>query len=406
MTATEFESRGRQTPLDASLLRDRLDASRLRLPAPFAAERVQLVASLAQLIIGRKGGVSAFITYLGFWTRLAALRQLERSFRDRLPAATLARPRGLVFHLPPKNVETIFLYSWILSYLAGNANIVRMPQEISGEVSWVFDQLLVALEAAGERSQIFVHYPSDGELSAFISAHSDARVVWGGDAKIAALERMPLRNGGKSIWFGDRSSLCVLNGSAVAELDDAGMTELAHRIFNDIFTFDQMACSSPQALYVVGTASHHLLSIKTLLTQVGRVATEKGTAGATGHQIAKMTAGFSAAATGHVTDVLWRNSELTSVISADADRVERRVGGGFLSVVFIADLEGLNGLLRERDQTITHYGFSPEDVRLAAERNLGPGVTRWTPVGSALEFDSVWDGYDILLETTRLCRVS
>ena len=123
-----------------------------------------------------------------------------------MPQNTLARPRGLVFHLPPQNVETVFLYSWALSYLAGNANIVRLPHEISARMRAIVDLFLERLQAVGDETQLFVHYPSQGDLGARISAVSDARVVWGGDAKVALFAPLPLRNGGKSIWFGDRFS--------------------------------------------------------------------------------------------------------------------------------------------------------------------------------------------------------
>jgi len=35
--------------------------------------------------------------------------------------------------------------------------------------------------------------------------------VWGGDAKVALFAPLPLRNGGKSIWFGDRFSFSTIN---------------------------------------------------------------------------------------------------------------------------------------------------------------------------------------------------
>jgi hypothetical protein len=89
-------------------------------------------------------------------------------------------------------------------------------------------------------------------LSAVISAQSDARVVWGGDAKVAAFAPLPLRNGGKAIWFGDRSSFSVMKGEALRGLDDGAREALARRLHNDIFMFDQMACSSPHVLFVVG----------------------------------------------------------------------------------------------------------------------------------------------------------
>ena len=183
--------------------------------------------------------------------------KLAASFAARVPQNALARPRGLVFHLPPQNVETVFLYSWALAYLAGNANIVRLPQAISAQMRAIVDLFLEKLEAAGDTSQLFVHYPSQGDLGAKISALSDARVVWGGDAKVALFAPLPLRNGGKSIWFGDRFSFSTINGAALDKLDEPALRALAKKLHNDVFVFDQMACSSPHALYVVGEAAAH-----------------------------------------------------------------------------------------------------------------------------------------------------
>ena len=47
-------------------------------------------------------------------------------------ADALRFPRGLVFHVPPANVDTIFVYSWALSALAGNSNVVRISSRSAG----------------------------------------------------------------------------------------------------------------------------------------------------------------------------------------------------------------------------------------------------------------------------------
>lgn len=403
---TFFGANGAQTQIGTKALHERLETSRSHLVAPFAAERIDLVVSVSDAILKRKDPISSFVKHFGFWTRRAALSRLKQDFSRRHLAQTLSRPRGLVFHLPPKNVETVFLYSWVLSFLAGNANVVRLPKEISADMRWICDLFLTVLATADDRSQWLIHYPSDSDLGQTISALSDARVVWGGDAKIKAFEAIPLRNGGKAIWFGDRFSLCVLDGGTVARQSAAERQDLAHRLFNDIFVFDQMACSSPHVLYVVGDAVRHLDGIKALLETLARVAADKGESPATGHQIAKMVQAFSSAAAGLSSEVSWRNSTLTSAVAAREERSEQRVGGGFLSVVFIPSLEVLNGFLRDHDQTVTHFGFPAEIIRKVAETHTALGVSRWTPVGSALDFDSVWDGYDLLFELTRLIRVA
>ena len=144
----------REAAIDDRALLTKLDAARQQLAAPFAAERVDLVASVAETLLGeRRAAASGPAAHFAFWTRRGALAKLAASFAARVPEHAMARPRGLVFHLPPQNVETVFLYSWALSYLAGNANIVRLPQEISARMRAIVDLFLERLQALGDDSR-------------------------------------------------------------------------------------------------------------------------------------------------------------------------------------------------------------------------------------------------------------
>jgi Acyl-CoA reductase (LuxC) len=407
MTEALAYAAGAQAAVDENALLARLDKARQHLAAPFAQERVDLVASVAEALLGpRRSTASGPAAHFAFWTRRAALMKLAQSFAARVPQNALARPRGLVFHLPPQNVETVFLYSWTLAYLAGNANLVRLPQGISAGMRAIVDLFLARLEAAGDHSQLFVHYPSQSDLGAKISARSDARVVWGGDAKVALFAPLPLRNGGKSIWFGDRFSFSTIRGAALEDLDSVALRALAKKLHNDVFVFDQMACSSPHALYIVGEAAAHSAAVKRLLDASALESTMDDPKAYVGHAIGKMTAAFYAAGTGRASSVNWQNTHLTSVVASAPERQELRVGGGFLSVVFVRSLAEVASFIRESDQTITYFGWERGEIEAVAASRTGPGVSRWAPVGTALDFDFIWDGYDIPFELTRLIRIS
>ena len=402
-----YSASARDAEVQESALLAKLDAARQQLAAPFASERIDLVAGVADALLGsRQSTVSGPAAHFAFWTRRAALAKIAANFAARVPQHALARPRGLVFHLPPQNVETVFLYSWALSYLAGNANIVRLPQAISARMRAIVDLFLERLEAAGDESQLFVHYPSQGDLGAKISARSDARVVWGGDAKVALFAPLPLRNGGKSIWFGDRFSFSTVNGAALDKLDDVALRALAKKLHNDVFVFDQMACSSPHALYIVGEAATHAAGVRRLLDASALEWTMDDPAGRIGHAIGKMTAAFYAAGSGRASSVNWQNTNLTSFVASAPERQDLRVGGGFLGVVFVRSLDEVASFIRESDQTITYFGWERGEVEAVAASRTGPGVSRWAPIGTALDFDFIWDGYDIPFELTRLIRVS
>jgi hypothetical protein len=400
-----FDSSRSDAAMADSDFYDRLVEAHAVRAAPFDPSRMALVAKVSDAILrGAARSSSPAVTHFAFWTRASALQKMAKSFAARLPPGGLARPRGLVFHLPPQNVETVFLYSWIISYLTGNANVVRLPQEISPDMRAICDLFLDALKQEPVASQFFVHYPSSSNVSFAISAHSDVRVVWGGDAKIKAFGDVPLRRGGKSIWFGDRFSFSIMNGAKLGSLNDAERHDLARKLYNDVFVFDQMACSSPHVIYVVGDADQHLSGTQALLRTLGEVARAQGELPATGHVIRKMVEAFATAAKGDATAISWRDAELTTVIARDADRREQRVGGGFLRVHFIPSVLDVVPFVREHDQTVTHFGFGPAEIEAVARASANSGVSRWVTVGSALDFDYIWDGYDLPFELTSLVR--
>ena len=70
------------------------------------------------------------LTALAFWMRKANLERLRTDLEQRQGNALLV-PRGTVLHIAPSNVDTIFVYSWFLSLLTGNRNIVRFSSKVS-----------------------------------------------------------------------------------------------------------------------------------------------------------------------------------------------------------------------------------------------------------------------------------
>jgi hypothetical protein len=373
--------------------------------AAFDELRMQLVENVSSAILKRGAGQSsAGVTHFAYWTRRKALRAMVAGFKSHAPADCIARPRGLAFHLPPQNVETVFLYSWVISYLCGNANVVRLPTELGQDMTNLLDIFLAALAEQGDRSQQFVRYQATEETNRALSALADVRVVWGGDAKIAAFAHLPTRPGGKSVWFGDRRSLGMLNGETVQGLDPDQRRALAERLHNDIFVFDQMACSSPLRLFVVGEGDACGEGVRLLLDELSATAARRGGAAATGHVIRKMVESMSLAAAGHAHRVVRHSNELTTV-EVRRPTSYSTVGGGFLEVAYAPTMEAVIPTLAENVQTIIHFGFEPAQLHAFALAIPPLCVTRIIPAGEALDFDAIWDGYDLAAELTRLLRV-
>src|SRR5215468_10667276 len=92
-----YSASAHDAAVEETALLTKLDAARQQLAAPFAPERVELVASVADALLGpRRSTASGPAAHFAFWTRRAALAKLAASFAARVPQHALARPRGLV----------------------------------------------------------------------------------------------------------------------------------------------------------------------------------------------------------------------------------------------------------------------------------------------------------------------
>ena len=65
------------------------------------------------------------LTVLGFWLRKGNIEKIRSNFQSE-NRNNIFIPRGLVFQIPPSNVNSILIYTWTLSLLAGNKNIIRI----------------------------------------------------------------------------------------------------------------------------------------------------------------------------------------------------------------------------------------------------------------------------------------
>ncbi len=86
----------------------------------FDVAALAFCAALSRLFLAYEGPGVEVVRALGFWLRPAGLQALQA----RYPQAR--QGIGRVFHVPPSNVPTLLVYSWLTSVLAGNDNLVRL----------------------------------------------------------------------------------------------------------------------------------------------------------------------------------------------------------------------------------------------------------------------------------------
>ncbi|MFI6183490.1 acyl-CoA reductase [Nonomuraea sp. NPDC051191] len=343
---------------------------------------------------------------LGFFLRPSELARTLEGLRT----SHVRVPRGLVFHLPPANVDTVFVYSWALSALMGNRNVVRLSPRAGAVAEVIIDTLREALADADPvvaATQRIVSYDRRAEaVTAGLSAACDLRVIWGGDDTVREVRRHPLAPHARDLTFPDRSSFAVVSAAAWLCAPRAARVAAAEGFVNDSYWFDQAACSSPRTVFWVGADGDCEAARGDFTEQVSRVLAGRGWEVDAAMAVEKRVSVYGLAADGLVDLIEFRGNALANVTLAAAAAMPRRwLGAGTFAHARVSTLAELIPMVERKDQTLTHFGFSLGELEELARGLGGRGVDRMVPVGSALSFHRVWDGVDLPGEFTRLVTV-
>jgi hypothetical protein len=346
---------------------------------------------------------------LAFWIRPAELHRLSGEFRSLRREDRVLVPRGLVFHVPPRNVDTMFVYSWLLAALTGNCNVIRLSplRSDSSEILLrLFREALAQAGAPARNGTLVIGYGHEQEPTELLSSLCDVRVIWGGDGTVAAIRRAPLPPHAREITFPDRYSMAAIHAGAYIACGETERSNLAEQFFNDSFWFDQLACSSPRLVIWCGSRTDGEAASKDFFPRVDNHAVRRGYAPVAAVNMQKFV--FACSATLDLPVSAYRRLQTASVLTLDSLRYFERQhpGGGLFFEVFFERLADLTAAVHRKDQTLTWFGFAPEELFSLARALNGRGLDRIVPVGQALQFQRFWDGLDLLQEFCRNVYIS
>jgi hypothetical protein len=173
---------------------------------------------------------------------------------------------------------------------------------------------------------------------------------------------------------------------------------------NDAYWFDQAACSSPRTVFLVGNDSAQVR--EEFLTLLLEVVDQRGWQVDAAMAVEKRVNAYGLAATGAITAMDFPANAVTAMsLTAVPDAPRRWIGAGAFPFAEVGSLLDLVPAMTRQDQTFSHFGFAPAELREFATALGGRGVDRIVPFGSALTFSAIWDGYDLPREFTRLTTV-
>lgn len=379
-----------------------LATTRLRLP--FAEESIDLAQTVSSgLLSDPDARRFPELVALGFWLRKGNLSKMVEQWRSGAQDGVLHLPRGTVFHIAPANVDTIFVYSWFLSVLAGNRNIMRLSTRSTQQVSALERVVMEALShprhASIASGTVICRYDRSDTVTRQLSAGCDTRIIWGGDASVTAIRSIPLKPSANEVAFPNRQGLALIGARAFIEADPATRAEVARSFALDSYVFGQAACSSPRVLCWLGSdnvGDAQALFWPLLGAALSRI--EHGIDPAM--LVTKRIASDRLAISGEVQTIADNDPLMVRLgvlvdVAIDYLRVGDDTVGGFFLETVVDDVDALLGGLTSRTQTLVHWGLDREKVVSSLSARIPEGPLRVVPLGSALNFSHHWDGYDL-----------
>lgn len=377
----------------------------VRAKAPFSEETMDFLDLVSKKLMG-SAVAKAYpdVVTLGFWLRKASVQKLKERFLKAERGLFLGR--GIAFHIAPSNVPVNFAYSLFSGIMTGNANLVRIPSKDFPQVDIIVDALKEAIEVipAFRPYVVLMRYGRDKAINDILSSMCDTRIIWGGDETIRDIRRSPLPPRAYDVTFSDRFSLSVIDSDEyLREVsgDDPALKRIARDFYNDTYLSDQNACTSPRLIVWTGSRKEEAkeLFFSALHEEVKARYDYKPIM-----TVNKLSSLFLSAV--HEKGLsLERTKDFlitrVKVGKPDRDLIDLRESCGFFFEYDCDDIIELSSLLDdERVQTIGLLG--DRAMLLPLLKSGVRGIDRVTKIGHTMDFDLLWDGYNLFERLTRV----
>lgn len=385
--------------------------SRLAGREPFASEILDFCGAVSKELMRTPEGKNyPDIVTLGFWLRRGSTEALKKRFLS--VDENLHLGKGMVFHVAPSNVPVNFAYSLFAGLLCGNANVVRVPSKDFPQIRIIVEAIKKVLHGhQGMASYVcLVRYGHEQEINDRLSTLCDVRIIWGGDAAIREIRKSSLPPRATEVTFADRFSLAVMDVEAYRALSEQEKRNIARGFYNDTYLTDQNACTSPRTVIWLNTMGKQKEDIRKVRTEFwGRlweiVSREYVFQDIQG--VNKLTKKYLLAADGEINVVESRPAEGADnrLVCMETESITVRLADYFDNAGFFLEYITDNILdLREmcNDERCQTIGYLGEKEMFVSLIKAGvKGVDRIVPVGKTMEFDLIWDGYNLVERLSR-----
>ncbi|MEA2019640.1 MAG: acyl-CoA reductase [Campylobacterota bacterium] len=373
---------------------------------PFSNILVEFVNDVSKVILkDRLFKEYPELIALAFWMRKSHIKELHKYFLAQKNDKVLLG-RGVVFHLAPSNVDTIFVYSWFISLLVGNSNILRISNKDNLQTNILISTINKVLDNEKYKDLnnkiAIIKYGHDDKITAKLSQLADVRVIWGGDNTVTNIRKIPIKPTAVELTFADKFSFAVLKSKEL--LNDKDIDKVIEKFYNDSFWFGQMACSSIRLVSWIGNEKENERAKKLFWSKLNTYVLAKVPDDISPADIVnKLVAECSMAIESNIKINHINNPYINKVSIHSIEEVIESLhcGTGLFYEMETQNLRDLMEFMTNKHQTIAYYGFDRDEITSIIYDTLPSGIDRVVPLGKSLDFSNVWDGFDLFKSFSR-----
>lgn len=341
-----------------------------------------------------------------FWCRKTNLESMKERYsldKERLGI-------GTVLHITPKNVPTNFAFSWALSLLAGNRNLVKLPSRNFEQIN-VFIDVMTGMSKTNDYKEIafsssFFRTSHDSKVLEKYSIIAEGRIIWGSKQSVKVLKELPAPLRHSELIFESRYSVSVICIGSFLSLTEDEAKHLVSKFIKDSLTFGQRGCSSPRKVFWIGDPRKLEKARLKFWNEANDLV---GESLGKGDSYARFNALASEAIMNEAFQIEANsiNSPLIHFFSDYNinDGVERILSLGTFQEFQIDSLVELISKLDKDVQTVTYFGIKVDELLSEITERGFQGIDRIVPFGAAFDMTPFWDGIDTIRSLSRIIEI-
>ena len=346
-----------------------------------------------ELFNNKKSKIYSDIITFAFYIRKSNIIKIKQKYLIKNDIYKYGR--GIVFHIAPSNVPVNFAYSLVSSLICGNINYIKVSSKDFEQVDIICESINKIINKYNKLIPFIniFKYNNDKNINDYFSSICDIRVIWGGNQTINILRESPLKPRAREITFADRYSLILIDSNYFDNLSEDDKIQIANSFYNDTYFSDQNACTSPRMIcfldYISNDFYKHIYNVIKSKYNLQEIISSNKLL-----EVSKFAIKYS-----NLNPNFKRYNDenylyLINVNNINESLIEFKGNSGlFIEYVFKSFDEMESIFDNDEVQTISYIGDA--DFINYFKLNNFKGIDRVVPVGKTMDFDIIWDGYDL-----------